>query len=61
MHPARTRCLSVTFFSFRAGGVLLGVAALKRLDGQHAAFMPCGPFADYSPSPNSAYMTLSLV
>jgi putative acetyltransferase len=107
---------SVTFFSFRRGGELLGVAALKRLDGRHAeiksmhtahaargqgigramvdhligvarergyrrvsletgagpafaparglyasaAFTPCGPFADYGPSPNSAYMTLSL-
>lgn len=27
---------SVTFFSFRVDGALLGVAALKRLDGQHA-------------------------
>ena len=27
---------SVTFFSYRAGGELLGVAALKRLDGGHA-------------------------
>jgi putative acetyltransferase len=27
---------AVTFFSFRAGGELLGVGALKRLDGQHA-------------------------
>jgi putative acetyltransferase len=26
---------SVTFFSFRAGGELLGVAALKRLDDEH--------------------------
>jgi putative acetyltransferase len=106
---------SVTFFSFRVDGELLGVAALKRLDGQHAEiksmhtaqaargrgigramvdhligvarergyrrvsletgagaafaparslyesakFTPCGPFADYRPSPNSAYMTLS--
>jgi putative acetyltransferase len=25
-----------------------------------ASFAPCGPFADYGPSPNSAYMTLSL-
>jgi putative acetyltransferase len=105
---------SVTFFSFRADGQLLGVGALQRLDGQHAEiksmhtaargqgigramvdhligvageagyrrvsietgsgpafaaarrlyesarFTPCGPFADYGPSPNSAYMTLSL-
>jgi putative acetyltransferase len=27
---------SVTFFSFRAGGELLGVAALKRIDAEHA-------------------------
>jgi putative acetyltransferase len=27
---------SVTFFSFRVGGRLLGVGALKRLDGEHA-------------------------
>jgi putative acetyltransferase len=27
---------AVTFFSFRARGELLGVGALKRLDGQHA-------------------------
>jgi len=27
---------SVTFFSFRADGELLGVAALQRLDGEHA-------------------------
>ena len=25
-----------------------------------AGFTPCGPFADYTPSANSAYMTLSL-
>lgn len=25
-----------------------------------ASFTPCGPFGDYRPSPNSAYMTLSL-
>ena len=25
-----------------------------------AEFTPCGPFADYGPSPSSAYMTLSL-
>ena len=107
---------SVTFFSFRADGELLGVAALKRLDDRHAeiksmhtaeaargqgigralvdhlvavardagyrrvsletgsgpafaaarrlyasaGFSPCGAFADYRPSPNSAYMTMSL-
>jgi putative acetyltransferase len=107
---------SVTFFSFRADGELLGVAALQHLDDEHAeiksmhtaeaargrgvgramvdhlvgvaresgyrrvsietgagpafaaarrlyasaSFAPCGPFADYGPSPNSAYMTLSL-
>jgi putative acetyltransferase len=106
----------VTFFSFRDGGELLAVGALKRLDDQHAeiksmhtaeaargrgigsamvdhlivvarergyrrlsletgsgpafaaarrlyasaGFTPCAPFADYPPSPNSAYMTLSL-
>ena len=27
---------SVTFFSFRSGGEVLGVAALKHLDGEHA-------------------------
>ena len=107
---------SVTFFSFRADGELLGIAALQHLDGQHAEiksmhtaeaargegigramvdhlidvareagyrrvsietgagpafaparrlyasarFMACGPFGGYGPSPNSAYMTLSL-
>jgi putative acetyltransferase len=107
---------SVTFFSFRVDGDLLGVAALKRLDHEHAeiksmhtaqaarrrgigralvdhligvarsrgyrrlsletgagpafaaaralyaraGFTPCGPFAGYDGSPNSAYMTLSL-
>jgi putative acetyltransferase len=107
---------SVTFFSFRVDGEVLAVAALKRLDDQHAeiksmhtaepargrgtgramvdhligvarergyrrvsletgagpafaparrlyasaGFTPCGAFADYRPSPNSAYMTLSL-
>jgi putative acetyltransferase len=107
---------SVTFFSFRVDGDLLGVAALQRLDHQHAeiksmhtaeaargqgvgramvdhliglarerghgrvsletgagpafaaarrlyasaGFTPCEPFADYGPSPNSAYMTLEL-
>ncbi len=106
----------VTFFSFRAEGELLGVAALKRLDDKHAeiksmhtaeaargrgigralvdhllgvarergfrwvsietgagpafaaarrlyasaGFEPCGPFADYPESPNSAHMTLCL-
>ena len=107
---------SVTVFSFRADGVLLGVAALKRLDDEpgevksmhtaesargrgvgralvdhlvgvarargyrrlsletgsgpafaaaralyaRAGFEPCGPFADYDGSPNSAYMTLAV-
>jgi putative acetyltransferase len=107
---------SVTFFSLRIDGELLGVAALKRLDDEHAEiksmhtaeaargrgigralvdhliavarergyrrvsletgagpafaparrlyasadFTPCGAFGDYTPSPNSAYMTLSL-
>jgi putative acetyltransferase len=107
---------SVTFFSFRVDGELLGVAALQQLDGRHAEiksmhtaeaargqgigramvdhlvgvareagyrrvsietgagpafaparrlyasarFTPCGPFADYGPNPNAAYMTLSL-
>jgi putative acetyltransferase len=107
---------SVTFFSYRVDGELLGVAALKRLDDAHgevksmhtsleargrgigralmeyliavarargyrrlsletgsgpafaaaralyvsARFEPCGPFADYDGSPNSAYMTLPL-
>jgi putative acetyltransferase len=106
----------VTLFSFRRGGRLLAVAALRRLDGRHAelksmhtaqeargrgvgmamvehllgaardrgfqqvsletgvqaafaparslyeraGFIPCGPFGDYGPSPNSAFMTLSL-
>lgn len=107
---------AVTFFGYRAGGELLGVAALKRIDDEHAeiksmhtaveargrgvgralvehllgvarerghrrvsletgagpafaaarslyasaGFAPCGPFADYRPSPNSTHMTLSL-
>src|SRR5215213_3758156 len=106
----------VTFFSYRADGQVLGVAALKHLDDEHAeiksmhtaetargrgvgralvdhllavarergyctvsletgsgpafvparalyasaGFVPCGPFGDYSASPNSAYMTLWL-
>jgi putative acetyltransferase len=107
---------AIAFFSFRVRGQLLGVAALKRLDAEHAevksmhtaeeargrgigralldhvvgvarergfrlisletgsmaGFAParslyasagfelCGPFADYRPSPNSTFMTLSL-
>jgi putative acetyltransferase len=107
---------AVTLFSFRSDGELLGVAALKRLDGEHGeiksmhtaeaargrgvgralvdhliavarergyrrlsletgagpafaparrlyasvGFAPSGPFGDYRPSPNSAYMTLVL-
>jgi putative acetyltransferase len=107
---------AVTFFSFRVDGELLGVGALKQLDGPHAelksmhtaqaargrgigramvdhligvardrgmrqvsletgsgpafaaarslyasaGFRPCGPFADYRPSRNSTFMTLSL-
>jgi putative acetyltransferase len=107
---------AVTFFSYRDDGELLGVAALKRLDDEHAeiksmhtveaargrgigralvdhlidvargrgyrrlsletgagpafaparrlyesaGFTPSGPFGDYRPSPNSAYMTLTL-
>ena len=107
---------SVTFFSYRSLGEVLGVAALKHLDDEHAeiksmhtaasarrrgvgralvdhlivvardrgyrrvsletgsgaafvaaralygdaGFLPCEPFADYSASPNSAYMTLTL-
>ena len=34
-------------------------AAARRLYAS-AEFTPCGPFADYGPSPNSAYMTLAL-
>jgi putative acetyltransferase len=107
---------AVTFFSYRIDGELLGVAALKRLDDEHAeiksmhtaeaargrgigralvehlvavardrgcrrvsletgagpafaparglyanaGFEPSGPFGDYRPIPNSAYMTLTL-
>jgi putative acetyltransferase len=107
---------SVTFFSFRVDGDVLAIAALRRIDDEHAeiksmhtaqpargcgigralvdhlvrvarergqrrvsletgstpafaaarrlyasaGFRPCGPFAGYAPSPNSAYMTLSL-
>lgn len=107
---------AVTFFSYREGGELLGVGALKRLDDGHAeiksmhtaeaargrgvgramvehllgvarergyrrisletgtgpafaaarslyagvGFVPCPPFGDYRPSPNSACMTLAL-
>ena len=106
----------VTFVSYRVDGEVLGVAALKRLDDEHAeiksmhtaqeargrgigralvdhlvglarerghrrlsletgsgpafaparalyagaGFTPCGPFAGYRPSPNSAYLTLAL-
>jgi putative acetyltransferase len=107
---------AITLFSFRFDGELLGVGALKQLDGRHAelkgmhtaqvarrrgigrsmvdhligvardrgfrrlsletgstaafaparslyartGFRPCGPFGDYGPSPNSAFMTLQL-
>jgi putative acetyltransferase len=107
---------AVTFFSYRADGRVLGVAALKHIDDEHAeiksmhtveaargrgigralvdhlidvargrgyrrlsletgagpafaparrlyesaGFTPSGPFGDYRPSPNSAYMTLTL-
>ena len=107
---------AVTFFSFRLGGEVVGVAGLKQLDERHAelksmhtaeeargrgigralldhliaaardrgfqrvsletgsmpafapartlyasaGFEPCGPFGDYSPSPNSTFMTLWL-
>ena len=107
---------AVWLYGYRAGGELLGVAALKRLDDGHAeiksmhtaeaargqrrraragrallaiarergfrrvsletgagpAFVParslyasagfeeCGPFGDYAPSPNSAFMTIAL-
>jgi putative acetyltransferase len=107
---------AVSFFSYRIDGKALGVAALKRIDDEHAElksmhtaeeargrgvaralvdhliavarergyrrlsletgagpafeparrlyasadFQPCGVFGDYRPSPNSAYMTLSL-
>ncbi len=108
---------AVTFFSFRIDGELLGVGALKRLQGSHAelksmhiaeeargrglgramadhligvardrgfrrvsletgampafaaarslyaslGFALCEAFGDYSPSPNSSFMTLSLI
>jgi putative acetyltransferase len=104
---------TITFFSLRVDGELLGVGAIKQLDDRHAelksmhtavaarrrgvgraivehllavaaergvrrvsletgsgdafaparalytraGFAPCGPFGDYRPSPNSAYMT----
>jgi putative acetyltransferase len=107
---------SVTFYSYRQHGRLMGVGAIKWLDDDHAelksmhtdrvarrqgvaramvdhlvevarargfrrvsletgtmdvfaparslyagaGFVPCGPFASYTPSPNSTYMTLSL-
>ena len=107
---------TVTFFSYRDGDEILGVAALKHLDAGHAeiksmhtaeaargrgvgralvdhllalarergyrrvsletgsgpafaparalytnaGFTPCGPFADYPDTPNSAYLTLRL-
>jgi putative acetyltransferase len=107
---------AVTFFSYRDGGELLGVAALKRIDAEHAeiksmhtaqeargrgigralvehlldvarergyrrvsletgsgpgfeparalyasaGFSPCDAFGDYTASPRSAYMTLTL-
>jgi putative acetyltransferase len=107
---------AVTFFSYRADGRVVGVAALKRIDEEHAelksmhtaeeargqgvaralvehivglarergykrlsletgsgpafeparalyasaGFAPCEAFGDYTPSPNSAYMTLAL-
>jgi putative acetyltransferase len=107
---------SVTFFSFRVDGELLGIGALRHLDDEHAEiksmhtaeaargrgigraivdhligvareagyrrvsietgagpafaparrlyasaqFTPCGPFGDYGPNPESAFMTLAL-
>jgi putative acetyltransferase len=104
---------TITFFSLRVDGDLLGVGAIKQLDPYHAelksmhtavearrrgvgraildhllgvaaargvrrvsletgagevfaparglyadaGFVPCGPFGDYEPSPNSAFMT----
>jgi putative acetyltransferase len=112
----RLRDPSVTLYSYRVDGVLLGVGAIKRLDAGHAelksmhvaesargrgigraileqllevarergvrrvsletgtmaafesartmyrraGFSPCEPFADYSPSRNSTFMTLQL-
>jgi putative acetyltransferase len=108
---------TITFFSLRVDGELLGVGAIKQLDDRHAelksmhtavaarrrgvgraivehllavaaergvrrvsletgsgdafaparalyagaGFAPCGPFGDYRPSPNSAYMTRLIV
>lgn len=108
---------AVTLFGFRRDGELLGVGALKHLDGDHAelksmhvaeaargrgvgrailehlvdvacgrglhrlsletgstpgfvaarslylaaGFTPCGPFGDFCPSPQSTYLTLSLI
>ena len=103
---------AITVYSFRLEGQLLGIGALRHLEGHHAeiksmhtastargrgigrtmvdhllavarargvqrvsletgstparslyaavGFEPCGPFADYGPSPNSAFMTLVL-
>jgi putative acetyltransferase len=107
---------SVTFFSFRVDGEVLGIGALRNLDDENAeiksmhtaeaargrgigraivdhligvareagyrrvsietgagpafaparrlyasaSFTPCGPFGDYGPNPESAFMTLTL-
>lgn len=107
---------SITVFGYRYGGVLLGIAAIKRLSVDHAeiksmhtaqearglgigramlaylldvsraedigrvsletgttedfgparqlyekaGFIPCGPYADYEPSPHNLFMTLEL-
>ena len=107
---------SVTFFSFRVDGHVLGIGALRHLDDENAeiksmhtaeaargrgigraivdhligvareagyrrvsietgagpafaparrlyasaSFTPCGPFGDYGPNPESAFMTLTL-
>jgi len=40
-------------------GTMPGFAPARSLYAS-AGFRPCGPFGDYSPSPNSMFMTLSL-
>ncbi len=42
-----------------ATGSTLGFAPARSLY-ESAGFKPCGPFGDYSPSPNSVFMTLAL-
>ena len=53
---ARSRGVSRVSLETGAGPAFAAARALYA----SAGFSPCGPFADYRPSPNSVHMTLSL-